>query len=112
MIYLQAPVKVLCERIAQRGIGYEQTVDTDYLRALVEAYGEFFASYDRRGCSSSIRRALTWSVVMTTITRCFEGWSLEAGRHYFNPRHGEPAVAAAGGWGHFRMPECAKLLVC
>lgn len=86
VIYLQAPVKVLCERIAHRGIGYEQTVDTDYLRALVEAYGEFFASYDR----ARLLIVDTASIDLVSsdddynaLLRGLDG--LEAGRHYFNP---------------------------
>ncbi len=86
VIYLQAPVKVLCERIAQRGIGYEQSVDTEYLGALVEAYGEFFAHYD------ATRLLIVDTASIDLIGRdddynaLLQGLeSLEAGRHYFNP---------------------------
>ncbi len=46
VVYLQAPVDVLLERIAKRGIGYEQTIDRQYLTRLNEAYARFFHEYD------------------------------------------------------------------
>src|ERR1700688_1019652 len=36
VVYLQAPVDVLLERIAKRGIGYEQRIERDYLERLNE----------------------------------------------------------------------------
>jgi len=46
VVYLQAPVDVLLERIAKRGISYEQTIDRQYLTRLNEAYARFFHEYD------------------------------------------------------------------
>jgi deoxyadenosine/deoxycytidine kinase len=46
VIYLQAPERVLMERIRSRGIASEQHINNDYLRALVEAYARFFHFYD------------------------------------------------------------------
>jgi deoxyguanosine kinase len=46
VIYLQAPVEVLQERIANRGIPYEQALDAQYLQRLVSAYTRFFYHYD------------------------------------------------------------------
>lgn len=45
VIFLQAPVPVLRQRIAQRGIAYEQGMDDNYLARLAEAYSAFFAHY-------------------------------------------------------------------
>jgi len=45
VIYLQAPVGVILERIRRRGIDYERHIDADYLERLVEAYTRFFHSY-------------------------------------------------------------------
>ncbi|MCB1744859.1 MAG: deoxynucleoside kinase [Gammaproteobacteria bacterium] len=47
VVYLQAPVSVLRERIARRGIDYEQRIDTSYLQRLVDAYTRFFHAYER-----------------------------------------------------------------
>ena len=46
VIYLQAPIATLRERIAQRGIGYEQQIRDDYLARLSESYTRFFHDYD------------------------------------------------------------------
>jgi len=46
VIYLQAPVDALMERIVQRSIGYEQTITVNYLSRLAEGYSQFFHHYD------------------------------------------------------------------
>ncbi|MBU0592597.1 MAG: deoxynucleoside kinase [Gammaproteobacteria bacterium] len=46
VIYLQAPVEALMERIVQRKIGYEQTITLDYLTRLAESYSQFFHHYE------------------------------------------------------------------
>jgi deoxyguanosine kinase len=46
VIYLQAPVKVLQTRIRDRGIAYEQDIESGYLENLATAYTEFFHLYD------------------------------------------------------------------
>ncbi len=47
VIYLQAPIHVLQQRIAQRGIAFEQHIEDDYLTALANRYTEFFHYYDK-----------------------------------------------------------------
>jgi len=46
VIYLQAPTRVLLERIRRRGVAAEQQIDDAYLEALVDAYTRFFHFYD------------------------------------------------------------------
>lgn len=46
VIYLQAPTRVLIERIRRRGVLSEQHIDSAYLEALVDAYARFFHFYD------------------------------------------------------------------
>ena len=46
VIYLQAPVDVLLERIGRRGIKAEQQIERAYLEKLNEAYARFFHDYD------------------------------------------------------------------
>ena len=46
VVYLQAPVPVLANRIRQRGIDYEQRIEAEYLETLCSAYAEFFHYYD------------------------------------------------------------------
>ena len=47
VIYLQAPITVLLERIRERGIASEQHIDSDYLITLSDAYTDFFHFYDQ-----------------------------------------------------------------
>lgn len=45
VVYLQAPVDVLLDRIARRGIAHESLIDAAYLTRLNEAYARFFHAY-------------------------------------------------------------------
>lgn len=46
VVYLQAPVDVLIERIKRRGIRYEHFIERAYLERLNDAYARFFHEYD------------------------------------------------------------------
>jgi deoxyadenosine/deoxycytidine kinase len=46
VVYLQAPVDVLIERISRRGVQYEQHIERQYLERLNEAYARFFHEFD------------------------------------------------------------------
>jgi len=46
VVYLQAPVDVLLDRIARRGIAHEGLIDRAYLTRLNEAYARFFLAYE------------------------------------------------------------------
>lgn len=46
VVFLQAPVDVLLERIRRRGINFEQQVTYDYLEQLVDSYASFFLRYN------------------------------------------------------------------
>ena len=46
VIYLQAPARVLQQRVFRRGIDFEQSIHIDYLDALANSYTEFFHYYD------------------------------------------------------------------
>jgi deoxyadenosine/deoxycytidine kinase len=45
VIYLQAPVDVLYERVRRRGVEYERYIEREYLQVLVDAYTQFFHHY-------------------------------------------------------------------
>ncbi len=47
VIYLQAPTKILLNRIQKRGILSEQLIELGYLENLNHAYTEFFHYYDK-----------------------------------------------------------------
>lgn len=46
VIYLQAPVDVLLQRIHSRGVPSEQLIERQYLTNLIDAYTSFFHYYD------------------------------------------------------------------
>ena len=46
VIYLQAPARVLKQRVFRRGIDFEQSIHIDYLDALADSYADFSSLYD------------------------------------------------------------------
>ena len=46
VVYLQAPVEILIERIKKRGRSFEQDMNPEYLKVLSDAYNRFFLHYD------------------------------------------------------------------
>jgi deoxyadenosine/deoxycytidine kinase len=86
VIYLQAPVEVLRERIAKRGIDYEQQIKDDYLLRLSELYTRFFYDYD----DSALLTVNTRSIDLINSGEDYaalldEISNIHSGRHYFNP---------------------------
>ena len=47
MIYLQAPVATLVERVKLRGLQYERTIGEHYLARLADAYSRYFHQYEQ-----------------------------------------------------------------
>jgi deoxyguanosine kinase len=86
IVYLQAPVDVLLERIARRGIEYEQQIERRYLERLTEGYARFFLEYDSAPVLivnaaeiDPIADEADYQMLLAEITRPRKG------RHYFNP---------------------------
>ena len=46
VIYLQAPVEVLHERLRRRGVSYERPITEEYLERLAESYSRYFYQYE------------------------------------------------------------------
>ena len=46
VVYLQAPVTTLLERVRRRGVDYEHAIPENYLARLVDAYSRYFYRYD------------------------------------------------------------------
>jgi deoxyadenosine/deoxycytidine kinase len=46
VIYLQAPIDALQERVNRRGVEYERSMDAGYLQRLANSYSEFFHRYE------------------------------------------------------------------
>jgi deoxyadenosine/deoxycytidine kinase len=89
VVYLQAPVDVLMERIAKRGIGFEQQIQREYLERLNEAYARFFHEYDgspllivNAANIDPVHNQSDYDELYAAITR------MKKGRLYYNPlRH-------------------------
>lgn len=86
IVYLQAPVDVLLERIARRGIQYEQAIERRYLERLVESYSRFFLEFD----AAPVLIVNAAEIDLVGSDGDFAGLLAEVtrarrGRHYFNP---------------------------
>ena len=46
VIYLQAPIESLQERVRRRGVDFERSMAADYLRRLAASYSDFFHRYE------------------------------------------------------------------
>jgi deoxyadenosine/deoxycytidine kinase len=46
VVYLQAPVATLLERVRRRGVDYEHAIPEQYLARLADAYSRYFYQYD------------------------------------------------------------------
>jgi deoxyadenosine/deoxycytidine kinase len=86
VIYLQAPVDVLMERIARRGIRYEQLIERSYLERIADTYARFFLHYDaapllivNTGAIDLANSEPDYDLLLREIQR------MRRGRQYFNP---------------------------
>jgi deoxyguanosine kinase len=86
VVYLQAPVDVLLERIARRGVDYEQYIDRGYMERLNEAYARFFHEFDaapllivNAASIDPIANQRDYEELLAAIRR------MSRGRLYYNP---------------------------
>ncbi|MFL6621930.1 MAG: deoxynucleoside kinase [Sulfurifustaceae bacterium] len=86
VIYLQAPVDVLLERIRRRGIVYEGLIDRAYLQGIVDAYTQFFHHYTAAPLLvvnaaeiNFVDHDDDFQTLLDYISR------IRSGRHFFNP---------------------------
>jgi deoxyadenosine/deoxycytidine kinase len=78
--------RVLVDRIAKRGIRYEQHIERSYLEKLTQAYARFFHSYDaspllivNSAAIDPVNNDVDYQLLFTQITKT------RRGRHFFNP---------------------------
>ena len=89
VIYLQAPVDILLQRISRRGLRMESLIDRAYLEKLNEAYARFFHDYDAApllivsaATLDPLANEADFAELLAAISR------MKRGRLYFNPvRH-------------------------
>ena len=85
VIYLQAPVDMLKQRITRRGIDYEQPIREDYLMRLSDSYSRYFLDYETSALLTVntetldlVNREADYQSLLDKIT------GIRSGRHYFN----------------------------
>ena len=89
VVYLQAPVETLLQRIARRGIAYESGIDAAYLTRLNDAYARFFHEFDaapllivNAASIDPVQNQADYDELIGAIRR------MKKGRMYYNPlRH-------------------------
>lgn len=86
VIYLQASVDALMQRISRRGIPYERMIDRQYLEKLTEAYARFFYEYDQgpllivnASSIDPVHNESDYEQLLRQVRRT------TGGRHFFNP---------------------------
>ncbi len=86
MIYLQAPVKVLQQRIRKRSIKFEQGMSASYLKRLSDAYTDYFHHYTMSPLLivnaaefNPIDNDAHYQALVDQVSR------IDAGKHFFNP---------------------------
>lgn len=86
VIYLQAPVEVLLERVRKRGRANERFIESNYLERLVDAYTRFFYYYNESPLLivnaaeiDLVDKARDYELLVDRLSK------VHSGRHYFNP---------------------------
>ena len=86
VIYLQAPVEVLQERVNRRRVRYEMSMDLDYLQRLSTAYTDYFHRYNDSALLIvnatdiiPVDNDQHYAELVQQINR------IDAGKHFFNP---------------------------
>ncbi len=86
VVYLQAPVEILMQRIVSRGLAFEQSISARYLEQVGEAYARFFHDFDaaplliiNAATIDPVRNESDYQELLRAIER------IHKGRHFFNP---------------------------
>ena len=86
VIYLQAPLDVLMNRIRNRGILFERYIRKDFLMQLSESYTRFFLNYTQSALLMVNAENLNFldndeyfAILLEEVDK------ISSGRHFFNP---------------------------
>ena len=85
VIYLQANINILLNRIQKRGETYEYQITSDYLGSIVNAYSKYFHSYEKtpllviNTSNVDVNKPDDYSLLLEVIKRDLKG------KNYFNP---------------------------
>ncbi len=86
VVYLQAPLSRLIQRIESRGVPSEKRMDSHYLQQVIDQYEEYFHNYT----STPLLIVNAADINLVDNSADISGLlaqiaSIEGGRHYFNP---------------------------
>lgn len=91
VVYLQAPVDVLLERVRRRQIGYERMIERQYVQEVVDAYTQFFYHYTagpllvvNAAEINFVDNDSDFEMLVDAIRKH------RSGRHFFNPLASRP----------------------
>lgn len=89
VIYLQASIDVLLERIKKRGRSFEKNISKDYIFNLLQAYNHFFAHYN----STPLVIVNTDDIDFVNDKKVFDSiknfaLNIKGGVHYYTPSKG------------------------
>lgn len=85
VVYLQAPLERLIERIERRGYNYESRIDSHYLEQLGALYERFFHAYCDPLLIVNAADINLADNAQDVSSLCQLIADFEGGRHYFNP---------------------------
>jgi len=86
VVYLQAPVEVLLERIQKRGLKHERFIEAAYLQRLCDSYIQFFYQYNSAPLLIVNAADIDFANNEDDYNLLYEQiCEVKTGRHYFNP---------------------------
>jgi len=86
VIYLQAPVEVLLQRIENRGLHSERLIEAAYLQRLSDSYVDFFHHYSDAPLLIVNAAEIDFAHNENDYQQLLERLkSVRSGRHYYNP---------------------------
>ena len=86
VVYLQAPVDVLLQRIENRGLPHERFIEAAYLQRLSDAYVKFFYDYNEAPLLIVNATEIDFASNEHDYQQLLQQLkSVRSGRHYYNP---------------------------
>jgi len=86
VVYLQAPVEVLLQRIENRGLQNERLIEASYLQRLSDSYVDFFHHYSDAPLLIVNAAEIDFANNENDYQQLLERLkSVRSGRHYYNP---------------------------
>lgn len=86
VVYLQAPIEVLLQRIENRGLHHERLIEAAYLQRLSDSYVDFFHHYSDAPLLIVNAAEIDFAHNENDYQQLLERLkSVSSGRHYYNP---------------------------